>query len=190
MQCYIAPFLYKLIAEPLLLNVSPVVPIIFQTVFNDVNFNKFWSNSELVIISLVFTLRSLFISKSKLFWRTDVQGTNKLHLSFNFFLFLLSVSCWRSAGELAFASLLFRLSTSKQIPGCSWLVIDLVAAFEWAKCLGKKCVAGRSIVNEAIKTILSQFIFFLRKIFERTKTHRKPKPTNKNENKRTKKQQR
>ena len=139
-----------------------------------------------MIITLIFTLKTLFISKSKLFWRIDVQGTNKLHLSFNFLLFLMSVSCWRSAGELAFVSLLFRLPTSKQIPSCSWLVIDLVAAFDWAKYLGKKCAAGRSIVNEAIKTVLSQFIFFLRKIFERTKTHRQPKPTNKNEKKRTK----
>ena len=37
-----------------------------------------------------------------------------------------------------------------------------------------------SIVNEAIKTISSQFIiFFFRKGFQRTKTQIKPKPTNK-----------
>ena len=36
-----------------------------------------------------------------------------------------------------------------------------------------------SIVNEVIKTISNHFIFFLRKIFERTKTRHKQKPTDK-----------
>ena len=36
-----------------------------------------------------------------------------------------------------------------------------------------------SIVNEFIKTILSQFILFLRKNFKRTKTQIKLSPTNK-----------
>ena len=45
-----------------------------------------------------------------------------------------------------------------------------------------------SIVNEAIKTILSQlfFFFFLLKDMEHKKRQTKPKPTNKNLKKRTK----
>ena len=43
----------------------------------------------------------------------------------------------------------------------------------------------RSIVNDATKTISSQFTF-LRKDFERIKTQIKPKPTNKSTSKRTK----
>ena len=46
-----------------------------------------------------------------------------------------------------------------------------------------------SIVNEAIKTILSQlffFFFFLQKEMEHKKRQTKPKPTNKNLKKRTK----